>query len=73
MYSSEYLKGWMKPSYDSPRARSKQVKATWHGEARSYLVAWGGCATLLPSTARCCQSSRFEVALCLGGKLSQRD
>jgi len=73
MYSDEYLKGWMKPSYDSPRTWSKQVKATWHGEARSCLVAWGGRATLLPSTAVCCQSSRFEMALCLGGKLSPRE
>jgi len=73
MYSDEYLKGWMKPSYDSPRTRTKQVKATRHGEARSCLVAWGGRATLLPSTAWFCQSSWFEVALCLGGKLSQRE
>jgi len=24
-------------------------------------------------TAVCCQSSRFEMALCLGGKLSKRE
>jgi len=56
MYSDEYLKGWMKPSYDSPRTRSKQANVTRQGEAQSCLVAWGSRATLLPSTAVCCQS-----------------
>jgi len=36
-------------------------------------VAWGGRATFLPSAPRCCLSSRFEVVLCLGGKLVQLD